>query len=210
MKLKDFLKAGAAINLALAMTACGSMDTDEKGKKVEQNDVDLAGTWETDCYGGDFLGLSKSSAKVVFSAIGDFDRVSTLFSGDTCAEKALQLSVSGTYDVVGAAQGVEGGADNLNFTVSKATLTPFTDGAVTALNAANYCGVSNWSIGAAVEIAAKDCMGDTVTQGEVVLDIYRIEQEKRLLLGDSLLWFDKNKPTERPTALALDHVFHKR
>jgi hypothetical protein len=206
MRTETFIP-GIAVLAALA-TGCGGFDTKDKGKKGSENDAALTGTWETGCLAADALELAHKQSTLIFSAVGDFDRISVLHANEACSSPAVEVAVHGTYDVVGEAEGVEGGADNLNFTIHSATATPKSEDAVRLLSAAKYCGLADWSVDKEVDVAGKECLGERVDQGQVVFDIYRIDDTK-LLIGDTLNWFDNTDAKERPTELAADRPYVK-
>ncbi len=209
MKL-NLMLTGALAALTIFAAGCGGMSTDDKGAKGDENDLDLAGKWIDGCLAKDALKLTHQANVLTFSALGDFDRVTTLHRSDVCAEPQIETSVHGTYDVVGQAENVQGGADNINFTVLKATVTAKSDDAVQILSAAAYCGVKDWTVDQEIDIAGKDCLGEKVASGQVLFDIYRIEgDDKTLFVGNSMNWFDNTDSVDRPTQLATDHPYTK-
>ncbi len=206
---KIFLTTAALSTVALA--GCGSMDTKAKDSKDSKGGVapELVGTWKTACIEADFLGMNKKTDAVDYNAAGQFNHVTTLASDDSCGSAALVLGVSGNFEVTGDDAHVDGGAKDINYTIHGASLTPYSDGAVKALTLASYCGVTDWSAGKAVDIASRDCLGEKLESGQALFDIYRLSDDKALLLGDAMVWFDKSDSKDRPTKIATDRPYLK-
>lgn len=198
----------AAICGTFALAGCGAFETKGKGKKSDQTDYELAGTWTSACLKLDLLGLSRSSETYKFSALGDFDKTTTVFLDDGCQQPALDETVSGTADSLGADATVQDAKD-INFTVTKATLTPRSDKAVQLLNDASYCGLTGWEKDKAVDVLGKDCAGEDWQNGEVIYDVYKRDGDQ-LRFGASMIFFDKTDAGERPTKLEDERVFTRK
>ncbi len=209
----NFSTKFSRVTLALSLLAagCGGFSTEDDGAKVDENDFALTGTWKDGCIAKDALKTTHQTTVLTFSALGDFDRVTTLHNGsDVCFNPQIEITVRGTYDVVGKAENIQGGADNLNFTVHKATVTPKSADAVQILSALGYCGVKDGTVDQEIDIAGQECLGEKVETGQVLFDIYRIEGDDRtLLVGDTMNWFDNTDSVDRPTQLATDHPYTK-
>lgn len=195
---------------SVALSGCGAFDTEKKGSKAGENEPELTGSWKSGCMTADFLKLTHETTTLTYSVLGDFDRVVMLHADDQCASPSVEFKVVGTYDAVGEAQSVEGGAENINYTVHEARLAAKSDDAAKLLSAAKYCGVTDWKVDEEVDIAGKDCLGESLDKGEVVFDIFRLQDDgKTLLVGDTLLWFDATDADDRPTQLATDYPYTK-
>jgi hypothetical protein len=192
--------------VAVAVAGCGAFETKKKGGKADEIETELTGTWRQECIGVDFLEIANKKDAYTFSALGDFERKLELYSGDNCEDLQGTLRSSGTYSVVGDAEDVDD-AQNLNFTVREMTLEPESDDLARALSAAKYCGVKDWSVDKEVSLVSRDCAGESVDEGEVVFDIYNVEDDV-LYLGNANKWFDKTDASDRPDELDTDHPFN--
>jgi hypothetical protein len=191
------------------VVACGGSGTSNKGAKARDNDPELAGDWTTACHQRDFLGFTYERQTLRFSLLGDFDRVTTVFSDASCAAAVSTLTESGTYDALGASSAVAGATD-LNLTIHAATVRPESDEGAAALNNLSFCGVSGWTKGAEVVVIGRTCLGVTHAHGDVVFDVYRIDQDgKRLLTGKASLLVDKSAADARPGQLDDARPFDK-
>lgn len=66
------LKTGfVIISLSFFALSCGAFKTKKTGQKQRQNDIRLAGVWNSNCTKGDWLGLSSEKEVLTFNAIGD-------------------------------------------------------------------------------------------------------------------------------------------
>jgi hypothetical protein len=201
------LKKLAIVLLATTplVTNCGAFKTKSKGEKARQTNMHLAGTWTTDCTKLDWLGLTSERETLKFSALGDFDRTSTLYTDGTCGSAGVELTVRGTFDTLGPDSKLAG-SDDINFTVVAAAATPRSDLGTAALNVDNYCDNSTWSTDATVDILDRDCAGSW-RKGSVVFDVYRLENDnKNLRFGRHSFFQDKTDAASRPTALDDEHA----
>jgi hypothetical protein len=199
------------VGAAALATSCGSVGDDDKksGKKIEETDTDLAGEWENSCTKADLFGINYNKTEVKFSPVGDFERETTLYSDEGCATPVGKMKETGTYAALGSSATVDGARD-LNLTVSGAKLTAITQDAADKLNTARYCGVTNWTAGQEVDVLGKECLGLTRNNGDVVFDIYRVDQDnKRLTLGKPSLFFDKQRADARPEKLDDTNTYSK-
>jgi hypothetical protein len=204
--------AGAVLGSALVLTGCSLDDKDDDkkdtGRKIDQTDLALDGHWQSNCLGLDWLGFAQSQESYSFSALGDFTKDTTVFKDDCTAAQAV-ITVKGTAASLGQAEGVAD-AKALNLTIVEATLTPRTEGVVTALNTAKYCGKEDWHLDESVDILGLDCAGESYAKGQTVFDIYRL-QDNQLLFGKStMIWFDATTVADRPTELDQERVFVKK
>jgi hypothetical protein len=102
-------------------------------------------------------------------------------------------------------------AHDINFTITGASLTPLSDDGAAALNKSNYCNTNDWKKDHAVDLLGRDCIGANHPKGEVVFDIYKLDQDgKRLMTGKSSLFLDKSDAQARPEALDGANAFNKR
>ena len=186
---------------------CGMFSTKNKGEKARENDNALTGQWRNGCSKLDWLGFAYHQETLKFSAIGDCDRVTTLFSDSSCTNATATLSERGTYASLGASR-VAAGAQDINFTVTQATVTADSDDAVSLLNNASYCGISTWQKNQAVDVMGKTCDGSNHPKGEVIFDVYRVDNDsKRLETGKGTLFVDKSDANSRPGKLDDAHPY---
>ena len=194
------------------LAGCGAFKTSDSGQKGDQVNPQLAAEWDSNCAAIGFMGFASKASILTIGAIGDFDRETQVFSAAGCAsgDQALSMKVSGTYDIVGDANIAGEAAKNINFTVNTASLTPTSQHAVDLLNAASYCGVTAWQTGTAVDIAGKDCAGESLKQGAVVFDVYEQAGNDVIYFGNAPMWFDRTSSGDRPTALDKSVTFSRK
>jgi len=212
MTLQKTLAAGKwTITLATMMTisGCGAFKTKNKGEKAKENDKALTGEWKDGCIKGDWLGLTHEQADYKFSALGDFDHKTTLYRDDACKAADVTLAEHGTYASLGTSASVPNATD-INFTVTKAEVTPQSDDAAKLLNDASYCGITAWQKGHAEDVVGKSCLGKDHAKGEVSFDVYRIDNDgRRLTLGKDSLFLGKSDAGSRPGKLDDSRIFDK-
>jgi len=197
------------VTIGILTSACGAFSTKNKGQKTQENDRQLAGQWQDSCTKKDWLGFTYQRQTFQFSAIGDFDRTTTLYSDEGCATALSTLLEHGTYASLGESAAAPGARD-INLTITEASLKPQTDDGAKLLNDVSYCDVTTWERDKDVSVLGKNCAGTTHPSGEVVFDLYRIENEgKHLVTGKGSLWVDKSEASSRPESLDLEHVYIK-
>lgn len=211
MKTYD-LMSPVSLMLAFGVVAagCGAFETKKKGQKARENDSSLNGTWQNSCTKMDWLGFTYYRVTYKFSALGDFDKTTSLFADASCAEAIGSLSESGTYAALGDAADTAQAKD-INFTISEAKISADTDQAVKLLNAAAYCGISDWQKGRATDVLDKPCVGFQHVKGKVIFDIYKVDQnDKRLETGKGSIFLDKGDVSSRPKSLDEANTFFKK
>lgn len=195
-------KVVLGLSLGLVVS-CGVFKTEEKGKKAQQMDPEIADQWKSDCVPATVLNLTHTIKDYRFSAIGDFDKREHFYNDNQCSKEIFSYQITGTYSVVGDAK-MGNNAKNINYTINKVTVTPVDDSAVNILNTANFCGSSDWQKGAEKDVTGKECLGLNIDKGNVVYDIYRINKDvnpKLLYLGSNFYLGQDKSLTERPENL---------
>ena len=201
-RISSRVRAPLALGLVAGLAAaCGTSHTKNEGAKNLENAPELAGEWRTDCHKLDWLGFSYERQTLKFSLLGDFDRLTTVYTDASCATSSSSLSEHGTFSALGASQSTPNATD-INFQIAAATVKPDSDDGAKALNALGYCGVTGWQSGGEVDVIGKTCLGRTHAKGEVIFDVYNIDQDgKRLKTGKASLLVDKSDANARPTKL---------
>ena len=199
---------GVAALIAAVSIGCGTFETKKKGRKAQQNAMELAGEWRSNCVKLDWLGLQCSVESYAFTAIGDFDKKTTVFSDEGCATASAELVQRGTYDELGGSKEVQGAKD-INFTVVEAGLAPKDARLLAPMNAALYCGHNDWAVNVAQTIIDRDCGGKTTRRGQVIFDLYQVA-DKTLHFGDTMMFFNKSNPAQRPNKLDAGRTFTKK
>lgn len=200
---------GALAFLCASVVSCGRNKTQSKGEKLRQNDFSLDGTWRNECTKFDWLGLTHEKTTFKFSSLGDFDKVTTIYSDEACTVGAAQLVERGTYASLDKAPNVPEATD-INFTLVAANLTVTNEDTAKLVNTASYCEFSKWSVGATVDVLGKKCLGQSHTSGDVVFDIYRLDNTKKhLTFGKNQIFLDNNTAASRPDRLNSERVFTK-
>ena len=207
--ISSLLTSGLILSCGITAVGCGMLSTKNKGKKASENDQRLIGEWLDTCNKMDWLGFAYQQQTLRFSALGDFDRDVTLFKDSTCANPIGKLSEHGTYASLGNSSNAPDAKD-INFTVTEVTMSAETDDAISLLNSASYCGISDWKKGNPTDILGKSCTGMTRAKGDVVFDIYRVDTNgKRLINGKGSLFLDKTDMRSRPSSLDENRAFRK-
>ena len=197
---------GLMIIVGAIVAGCGVFSTKNKGKKETQNVIALAGEWRSECIKGDWFDFSQYKDDYKFSAIGDFDKSTTVFKDD-CKTAEITSTLRGTYDALGVTKDVPDAKD-INFTVTEALISPRSDTATKILNSAEYCGISDWKTNQDVSVLDRDCVGWNFKKGTVIFDIYRL-QDKRLFFGKRMTFFSSETNDSRPAKLDEEHVLVK-
>jgi|GEM_PF-6824291 len=206
---KASVLVGVAILVTIGTSACGWFPTKSKGEKATQNDVGLAGQWRDSCTKLDWFGFAYQQVTQKFSAVGDFEKTKYLYSDENCSNKIGTLVESGTYDSLGGSTTVNG-VKNINFTITKATVSAGSDDAAALLNNISYCGIETWKTGEVNDVLGKTCAGATHAAGEVVFDVYRVDMDgKRLTTGKGTLFLNKTEASARPESLDETHIYTK-
>ena len=208
-RIPSFLTSGLILSFGITSVGCGMLSTKNKGKKASENDQKLVGEWRDTCNKMDWLGFAYQQQTLRFSALGDFDRDVTLFKDSNCSNPLGKLSEHGTYASLGNSSETPDTKD-INFTVTEATMSAEVDDAVSLLNSASYCGISEWKKGNPTDILGKSCAGIQRAKGDVVFDIYRVDTNgKRLISGKGSLFLDKTDTSSRPSSLDENRAFRK-
>jgi hypothetical protein len=196
--------------LLILASGCGILQTKNKGQKSRENDSALSGKWENACSKLDWLGFSYHRTSLSFSSLGDFDKTTNLYSDDNCTAATATLTEHGTYSSLGDAQ-AGSGSQNINYTISEASVTAVSDSAVRLFNAVSYCGISSWQVGQATDVLDKPCAGAQHAKGAVIFDIYKVDNNgDRLTTGKGSFFLDKSDASSRPSKLDEVYVFTKK
>jgi hypothetical protein len=199
----------SVVTIVAISGGCGMFSTKNKGQKARENDSQLAGQWQAECAKKDWLGFSYQRQTFQFSVVGDFDRTTALFSDEGCVTALTTLIEHGTYASLGESSAVAGSRE-INLTITQASIKPHTDDGAKLLNDVGYCDITTWERDRSDDVLGKNCAGTTHPSGEVVFDIYSIEDGgKRLLTGKGSLWVDKSEANLRPTKLDDVRVYTK-
>jgi hypothetical protein len=189
---------------------CGMFTSEKSGKKLEENDRKLAGEWEGACVQQDWFGFAYQQQTLRFSSIGDFDRTTALYSDQQCHEAVGILVERGTYAALGESKTAEG-AHDINLTISAATVRPQSSESADQFNEKKYCGINDWQRDQAKDVLGRECSGVSHPNGEVVYDIYRLENEgSRLLTGKGSIFESGNDAASRPTRLNDKQTFKRK
>lgn len=185
-------------SVALLLTGCGAFEAakDEK-KKIDDRDSKLIHEWQTDCYENKDVDPSYVREEIKFKLNGDFDKVTVLHTDDQCKNEVLRYTVSGTYNEAGRVED-QPNVKKINLNVAKVFLMPQSDDEAKVLNDKKLCGKTDWTKDKAVEVQSLDCEGEDYKDGDVIFDIYEVDDNK-LYLGKTFLFFDKSDADLRPT-----------
>lgn len=202
-------KIGLIALLCVPMANCGRSSTKSKGEKLRQNDFSLSGTWSSECGKSDWLGLTHEKTTFKFSPLGDYDKITTLYSDAECKQGASKLVERGTYASLGKTANVPEATD-INFTLVAADMTALSDQSVKLMNTASYCEKSDWKVGESADVLGKKCLGISLAGGKVIFDIYRFSKDKKqLTFGRDQIFLDKSDAQSRPDRLNGERIFNK-
>lgn len=203
------MKFAILITLSLFfVTGCGIFDTKDKGKKIQQNDSEIAGKWQSNCVGAETLELTHTQREYNFNAIGDFDKTERFYANKSCSNPGFTYQISGTYAALGSHHD-NNEIKQVNFTVDKAVVTVNSKGAVDLLNDASLCGKSDWAVGSETDITGKNCAGFSVKKGDVVFDVYDL-QDGNLYFGQKFFFLSSDDADSRPDSISEDVVFKRK
>lgn len=192
----------------LLITGCGLGKTSKSGRKADETDNNIWGSWKTDCIDNSGIKeLGKTKRAVVFNNLGDFDRIEYLYMGDQCSDRSLTITVSGTYAVKGNVT-EDSEAQKLNLTVDRVKVYPHTKDAADLLNKMNACGIDNWKRKSEEDITGKNCSGYKLREGDVIFDIYMID-ENDLYLGTKFSFSSPTDSDRRPKNVNDEIVYKK-
>ncbi len=211
MKSSTSRKILAQTIIAASITSgCGVFSSEKSGKKLEENDRKLAGEWQGACTKQDWFGFAYQQQTLRFSSVGDFDRATAMYSDQQCREAVGTLEEHGTYAALGESKTAKG-AHDINFTISSATVRPQSTSAAGEFNSKQYCGFDNWQRDQPKDVLGRECAGVKHPNGEVVYDIYRLENEdKRLLTGKGSIFFCADDAASRPTKLNDEQTYTRK
>ncbi len=192
---------------ALLIGGCGLLDTKEKAKKLDQNDLNLSGTWNSDCLPTDSFDLAHTKRVFRFSEVGDFEKSEHFSSKEDCADPSFTYTVTGTYASLGTVKDNDN-LKQINFTVEKALVNVKSEDAVTALNTIALCGRSDWKVGEEFNVADKDCANLAHKKGDVIFDVYEVK-DKQLSFGQNFVLLSGDEPDDRPDSVQRDLAYTK-
>jgi hypothetical protein len=155
--MNRWIKFVFVLAASMAIVGCGTFGTKQSGRKAKQNSSELAGTWKLGCSSFGFLGITGQKDLFIFSVVGDFDRSLYIFEDSECKAEVGRFDSKGTYAVIGHAEDMSDGTQDLNFTIRNFTLTVATDDFAKALNASNFCGVTDWNVNQTVNLINREC-----------------------------------------------------
>jgi len=201
-----FIRAGVISLIGLSAASCSTKD---RGKKVEQNSTELAGTWDLGCSERDFMGFTGIKEKLGFSFIGDYERSIRLHDDTSCKTEVGRFDIKGTYAVLGATANTNDGTRDINLTLAGFDFTALTDSLASVLNAQNFCGRSNWVINQTVSLLGSDCAIGKVNRGDVMYDIFLIDN-KSLFFSDKIDVIGFRPSLTRPEKLDTSHPYVKK
>lgn len=172
------------------LVSCGLTEKDKKRAKSAKETIEVAGTWTTKCINRNFLVTSVyQREQLEFSIRNNFEKQIIRHDDEDCKDENFRTTIRGGYEVLGESDKAKHGKD-INFTIRSIHITAFTPGMVTTLNDASYCGIDNWQADNERNVTGRDCVGLAVDRGDVLFDVYKIEDE-RLYLGKTFLGFDE-------------------
>lgn len=197
---------------AAAITGCGIGERSKEARKDAENKWELSGEYSNRCHAPTIVNaiLKDDFAKETYdyNVTGTFTQSYALHEDAACSQLKLTRSIGGKYEIVGDSDKVAE-AKMVNLTINSATLTPGSDAVAVELNDDKYCGITDWKSGVASNILDKDCGGLTVRNGEVIFDIYKV-QDNTLYMGKTSFFRNGSSGSTRPEALDTDLFFTRK
>lgn len=201
-KFGGMMSVAAIIQLA-AFSGCGD-DSDDKADRIEDQ-VELAGNWDSDCAAFTQMKLSSLRSEFDFDALGGFEKKEEYFAQGDCEGQALALRTVGTYKTN---EPQEDDADHrsVTFIIEDAFLNLESDAAAKLANRVRFCGRNDWKAGEEVEVTGDRCEALGIQNGDRVEDIFVIE-DGNLYFGQKSVF--NLSGDERPDAVDFDVIFRK-
>lgn len=202
-----FSKTLTILLLSLTM-ACANNDDDDSnsgndnsGNNDSANDVlevgDLVGTWEKTCESAGSVGFRRDS--LVFDA-STVQLIAELHQGDSACEGTSDLRAVAHFNYTVPA--FDPAANSQVDLVLNSIRAQFNSNlAVTAANAANFCGYADWAVGVEKDVTGRNCIEELPGAGGNFFQIFHFENESRLFVGQVDSAHDGETAEERPVAL---------
>ncbi len=195
--MRIFKNAGvlAIVAAVLAGAACG--------KKEEDTAADFAqGTWMTGCTAkGD--GTYVISSLVIAEKTIAMSQVAS--SQPDCTAALYQSTLGGTFEVGGAASGVDGAVE-FTTSLTAGTITVQDQTIISAFNQTAKCGYSDWAVN--VEKSIVNCGEIFNSRQYTIVKVVESASPQTLQLGDCSADAACTEPTKRASALETT-IFNK-
>ena len=160
----------------------------------------LAHTWQSACVPANVLAMGKSRRSVAMTSTGTFEKSENFFM-NTCEEPtAMTYKVTGTYATLGSNPS-NAALQNIDFTVDAATITVSSAATVEKMNGETFCGIADWKVDVATDITGKNCGGFTVQKGDVLMDVYKIENDNTVFFGRQFNFATSEDAKTRPESV---------
>lgn len=199
----------AGLLVASAAFAAGCSNSDNNGDTGAVGGGGGGGTvpqalaiedkWESTCAEAGLFGLSESSRLTVAS--GSFTRLTRYHTNGTCGAEAIQFEQTGDFlQTSGSAENVL----NVDFAVSQVKVTPVSRAGADILRLANFCGISDWTVGVAKDVTEQSGTDRCIPKlPQTIYEIYTVE--------GNTLYFGKGEnltdPAKRPTEIDRDLAY---
>lgn len=140
------------LSLFMTLTACAD----------DGDNAVITGTWQSEICEpfptGDG-GTTYKTRAYELADDGTYRAEIAIFGEDaSCSQAALIIEVSGTYELRGASEHVEG-ADNIFFAYGDRVVLPTSEGSAAWLSSSAMCGRTDWVGGTAVNVHEAGCAG---------------------------------------------------
>lgn len=170
--------------------------------------ADMRGEWTSECHDSDLLDLSE---RVTYLFTGnEFEKRYRFYNDENCndSSRAVELSYYGTYEVVDAKANNEPDAKGLNLEYTRVVALASNQAGQEVLNAANFCGKSDWPVGEEQEITRSS--GETkcpVREVPATVHEVYVIQDDRLYFGKTDWFSDQESAGERPQEINKEEAF---
>lgn len=152
----------------------------------------VSGLYQADCFqpSGEAISIQQNLNFGKFNA----RQVQVIFADAACKSPAYAFDFQGPYTLD------EDGS--LNLTATSLKLMPLSAGVAASFNESKLCGLSNWSLNKAKDVAGRDCGGNEIPEvGAVSYDILK-EVDDGIVLGELTATKDGSSEAKRPEAFS--------
>lgn len=194
------------IAAGLALTGgCGSFK--QKSKEVKHEVTtrsELVGKWTSEgCVASSTFPGKFARLAYDFAATTGFTYVVDIFNDQNCSAQDESLKVTGDE---GFPSSFREGANDINFTVHSATVTPKAEAVAKWMNDASFCGFTDWQSGYEKSVVGANCQQFTMKDGQTFKELFEIRGDT-LYFGQPQLLRASEEDASRATSVDLGTAF---
>ena len=187
----------------IALFGCAPSDTDDSsgGSTLTGPIADLQGTWITSCYPDGDGNYVKESFKVEGSKVTTKDGY---YSNSSCTDSLYDYDSISTNLTIGDSVTFVDGTKGYKFSMAVQSFKAVVSSQASAdiLNAASFCGLTNWKPNVSTELMGMTCNGSVISpKNTLILSMYNI-------IGNNLYLGEGNTDTY-PTTVNTSLIYVK-